>query len=545
MPYDNTSREEKEIVRSIYPDLAPLKKSWEWNAFEHDVKEVFIDLFEEYLRKQEREANVYGMPHLGSFELVSRHVERDGLSLLNNEDEPAMRYLFKAWKSRNPKRGLHFLRTYLQLLWPDSWEVDQQWQDKNEPYPTALSPVRYIPTATNDDASDTHYLTCRIVAAIQFKGTPEEYAKITPALRSSLGAEFLFELRTLVKFNNPFGLSNTFASQRVIDLSGNVGFAISSYKKALSLSVASTVSRIVDIEGRIDFLPELFDNRLGIANTASYTPIVNIKGGIKCPEIYYDNHLGVSNTLSYGKVVSLSGRVGIKLDPYISNITLNNSSISSSIVHLSGKSKFPPVRTYENKFSMLSGSFTANSVVNATVRFVPGIKTNSICLSSASTVTRNVNINDVIDNKFDFVNRTNYSTISVSGALETHSILDLNRVIENELNIPDYCSLSNAVSINRVINLKSKIGVSELNLNGSLAAESAVSFGKDISLDAQIEFGGLDFSNTGKTSNVLSINSNIDMNARFIMRINMNKVVVQDASSNSNVVTIRAKFREQ
>lgn len=157
------------MLELLPPDQQPLKKSWERDGFERDVKSVFADLFEKHLRLKERDINVYGMPHLGSFELISRNVERDGLSLLNNDDEAAMRYLFKAWKVRNPKRGLHFLRTYLQLLWPNKWELDQQWQSKEGNYPEGLSPLKYVQSNNPDE---THYLTFRIVASILFDGDP-------------------------------------------------------------------------------------------------------------------------------------------------------------------------------------------------------------------------------------------------------------------------------------------------------------------------------------------------------------------------------------
>jgi len=83
---------------------------------------------------------VLGAAHLGSFDLVRKAVNTDGLVLLQGDgEEPATRYLYRAWKSRNTQgRGLHFLRTYLQMLFPNIGEVVQLWQGKNALYPTDL-----------------------------------------------------------------------------------------------------------------------------------------------------------------------------------------------------------------------------------------------------------------------------------------------------------------------------------------------------------------------------------------------------------------------
>lgn len=178
-----------------YPlELQPLKQSHEHDCLETELKALFIALFEDTLRAKERDLNVYGMPHLGSFELVSRFVKEDGLALVNNDDEAAMRYLHKAWSGRNPRRGLHFIKTYLQLLWPNRSKAYQTWhrKDQIEAYPAAEMPRAPFFTG---DPEDDHFLSCRVVALVQFDNDPSSRAVIEPALRSSLAAEFLLELR--------------------------------------------------------------------------------------------------------------------------------------------------------------------------------------------------------------------------------------------------------------------------------------------------------------------------------------------------------------
>lgn len=80
--------------------------------------------------------NVAGMAHLGSYDLVRRSVTQDGLALLPGGSEEAARYIYRAWKAQtNQGRGLHFVRTYLQLLFPNVSKVEQLWMPIGGNYP--------------------------------------------------------------------------------------------------------------------------------------------------------------------------------------------------------------------------------------------------------------------------------------------------------------------------------------------------------------------------------------------------------------------------
>jgi len=129
-----------DFPNALLPQLAPLAHSYAENAVEIDLKRLFLDLFHTHLAADTFDANVLGAAHLGSFDLVRRAVNTDGLVLMQGDrEEAATRYLYRAWKSGNGQgRGLHFLRTYLQMLFPNQCEVEQLWQDKNHAYPTAL-----------------------------------------------------------------------------------------------------------------------------------------------------------------------------------------------------------------------------------------------------------------------------------------------------------------------------------------------------------------------------------------------------------------------
>lgn len=174
---------------TLPPDLQPLRTSHEADAAETDLKQLTIQLFTNNLRDAERELNVYGMAHLGPLGLIERIVTGDGLALVRKDDQEAMTYLFKAWKSRNPKRGLIFLKTYLQLLWPNEWSLTQLWHRKDRPYPVGFVRPEDI---TDPDPTVNHYLTSRV--AVEIASETEEGAgllRVTPAMRSVIPARLL------------------------------------------------------------------------------------------------------------------------------------------------------------------------------------------------------------------------------------------------------------------------------------------------------------------------------------------------------------------
>lgn len=121
------------------PEAAPLQHSAAATQIERELKDLFVELFA-MVGKDTFDAGVLGAAHLGSFDLVRKMVNHDGLVLLRGaREESATRYLYRAWKSGDvQKRGLHFVRTYLQLLFPGEASVKQLWHDKRHPYGTAF-----------------------------------------------------------------------------------------------------------------------------------------------------------------------------------------------------------------------------------------------------------------------------------------------------------------------------------------------------------------------------------------------------------------------
>lgn len=169
-------------------DLAPLRNSHEADQLETELKALFMAMFAQFVRPALDEVATVGTPHLGSIDQLERAVKVDGFALQRNGDEGAMRYLHKAFRARNPKRGLHMLRTYLQLIFGEgNWELIQRWQDAAQPYPTALSPT----------AEPNHFLTTRIEARVISTGLARTPELMAQAFRSVLPARMLLDVRLI------------------------------------------------------------------------------------------------------------------------------------------------------------------------------------------------------------------------------------------------------------------------------------------------------------------------------------------------------------
>lgn len=183
--------------------MKPLQGSWEFRTLEAELKALFIKLYEDSMKATADDINVYGAPHLGSFSLVERNTEQEGLVVLRETSEDRLRYLFRAWRFQNPDRGLHFLRTYVRCIWGDGQNVDQLWQKKSENYPTALATKGEI--ASRGESENDYYLTSRVRVDLDTDLVPD---RIIRALRSSVPARFLLNMRVA-----KFGLVETSVAQ--------------------------------------------------------------------------------------------------------------------------------------------------------------------------------------------------------------------------------------------------------------------------------------------------------------------------------------------
>ncbi|WP_313453337.1 hypothetical protein [Stutzerimonas nitrititolerans] len=181
--------------------MIPLQKSWAANDLEADLRDLFIQLYTEMLGGKSDEINLYGAPHIGPFSLIEREIAKDGLAVLRTTSEDQMRNLFRAWRFRNPRRGTHFLRTYLQSLFGSSFDISQLWQKKDAVYPYSL----LTETEVNGlGVKDDYFLTSRIRVDIETEVVPERLAQV---LRTTVAARFVMDVRTSKYGRNYFGFA--------------------------------------------------------------------------------------------------------------------------------------------------------------------------------------------------------------------------------------------------------------------------------------------------------------------------------------------------
>lgn len=172
--------------------MMALEGSYANNDFEREIKALFISLFKSHLGDDAFNAFVLGSPHLGTFDLVRKCINSDGISLLQSTvEETATRYLYRAWKSGDvQKRGLHILRMYIKLLFGNLAEVTQQQHSDKEIYPTNLTD--YIPEI---GLYEDHYLTSRVYVDIDSSLADESIKRIASSIQSVLPARFVPEIR--------------------------------------------------------------------------------------------------------------------------------------------------------------------------------------------------------------------------------------------------------------------------------------------------------------------------------------------------------------
>lgn len=173
--------------------LAPLANSHEADAIEAAVKSIFMEVFEELLREKFNRVNLYGMAHRADDETVERFSKQDGIAIYRANSEAFLRELYRAWRGQNPRRGLEFLKLYLQLIFPNQWECHQMWQRTLGTYPYAL---------LEDELPGASFLTSRVAVSIDSPSISESILlqKITPALRSVIAAKFVLLIRATNQF---------------------------------------------------------------------------------------------------------------------------------------------------------------------------------------------------------------------------------------------------------------------------------------------------------------------------------------------------------
>jgi hypothetical protein len=198
--------------------LAPLVHSFDENQLEVEIKRGFCDAFERNFRLALDDINVQGAAHLGSIDLITKNITADGLAVVRKGEGDELTHLFMAWRGQNPRRGLHFLATYLQLTWPNKWEINSLWQKKDTPYPTGL----VIESVALQDRAN-YFKTSRISVSLELDDaeSSDELYNIIPVLHTALAARLIIEPKKLKRVGQDIGVTGAYAQHNFIYFVGD------------------------------------------------------------------------------------------------------------------------------------------------------------------------------------------------------------------------------------------------------------------------------------------------------------------------------------
>nr|WP_314367401.1 hypothetical protein [uncultured Acinetobacter sp.] len=173
------------MVSPVINILDHYKQSFAFDDDEEIIKEMFIRSFELLFNEQLNDIFHYGMPHLGSANVVERFTKQDGLVVLRRpqSSEKIMRVIYANWKSLGSKRGFAFLKFVLQMLWPNQWEIVRLYHSITliEQYPNLVTEVK-----VNDS-----FLTSRIFVLMKDSVDVNELKELTPILERLVPANIV------------------------------------------------------------------------------------------------------------------------------------------------------------------------------------------------------------------------------------------------------------------------------------------------------------------------------------------------------------------
>ena len=183
------------------PILKPLKNSFANGTIESEYRDLFLEVFSELLAERYFDVSVLGSAQLGSLNLVRKAINNDGLVMLEGDTEEVnTRRIYRAWMSRNNQgRGLHFLRAYLQLVFPNVCAVDQLWQKKTLAYPLFAICKRSDPQI--DINTEDYFLTSRIEISLDPNVDSKNVQKIGAIVRSIIPARLVPSFRFYIVFD--------------------------------------------------------------------------------------------------------------------------------------------------------------------------------------------------------------------------------------------------------------------------------------------------------------------------------------------------------
>lgn len=195
------------------PHLASLAQSYAVDQREAELRDLFIKVFRSTLSTRAFDVILSGCAHLGSFDSVRKAINADGLTILQGDrEEYATRYLYRAWQARDVNgRGLHFLRTYLQLLYPNQCRVAQLWQAKDKPYTTDMhSPLEIMDGgAAWVPDPEKYWLTSRLEIALDMSVENRTITTLANIFRSIVPARLVPQFRFWLRFEASLSYSAT------------------------------------------------------------------------------------------------------------------------------------------------------------------------------------------------------------------------------------------------------------------------------------------------------------------------------------------------
>lgn len=197
--------------------LLPLLNTAEVEQIADEARDIFNEVYNDTLKDKMHGLLQYGMPYVSDKDwLTSYFLSCAGLSVLKpTSDVPAVNRILKAWTVKNKKRSLDFLKLYLQVIYPNAWRVEQEYQDKGLSYPTALSVSE----------GENSWLTSRVqVTIFDDSESGELVYKYKPILKTIVPARFVVDLKfampVLASLNVKTGIG--MAAKNYVNLSGTL-----------------------------------------------------------------------------------------------------------------------------------------------------------------------------------------------------------------------------------------------------------------------------------------------------------------------------------
>ncbi len=230
-------------------DLIPLQKSAEFDEVEAEFKALFLRLYEKHLADKVREVALYGMPHLGTDEFISRELNNDGLAILHDTTNEKVRYLFHAWRYRNPQRGTAFLETYLRALFGNVYTIEQLWCPVAGVYPADSKTEQELQLA--GISKDDCFLTSRFRIDLETEIIPE---RILEAAKTAVAARFVLELRAVRRALIELPLAMVGYGMTVVRASGAAKFHQPKVHSTVRTGPAVTSAGVTLVFGSIDRL---------------------------------------------------------------------------------------------------------------------------------------------------------------------------------------------------------------------------------------------------------------------------------------------------